>query len=554
MASVDCFDNALVGLRSDKPIWPAPYNELTAEAAYRWLTECWRTDDPAEQRTDLVPKKKFIRRFCRRWLRSFLTRTPMIVEKSRRLVISWVSRGLECWALGIKAGGLLIVDQTHLASSEHLWRIYHGLSRLIQDRPRLKIPPIVEVGKKRSDVPAFVVSGSILKHEVTSISFPNGALLQQCHQEAGTAQGKGKTIIVLEEVSTYGAPSEFFDQALLVTQGSADGKGGWVYAIANAKANPGWQKIKGGNSARKMLGLDGGDQPEDVGYAEMELANGTVHVAIHYTADEDKRSAEWLEKERRRFSQDGGGSLVWNREMELMDEIFDGDPVYADFKREIHCPPVLMVQDWPLTEGAVYIAGVDCGTTIYPAFCLLEVGPAPDHQVACIMEITSTTTDDSGQVVRKPRFATEFIPACIHAVQKLLPRTWQDVMWASDATAVTRAGTDGRTFQSVAAEHGIYIEPMPNAVLNRINAVNILLIEMIAPDCPKFFLSGKRCPLILQGFMGAYHWRKGMDGVPEKNLWSDGGDALQYSALKVNQLLKGRRTTVHHSRGNRLRR
>jgi hypothetical protein len=225
------------------PVWPAPYDQETEETAFRWLTECWWTLDEAARRTELVPQKEFIRRFVHEWFTCFSSRQPMVVEKSRRMVISWAARGLETWVCGLKRSEWLIVDQTHTNAAEHLWRCHFSLEQLRQRRPELKIPQ-------------HVTRGAVIAKEPTHVILPNGSILTQVHQDAGTSQGKGKTGITLEEVSRYHSPTAFWNQAVLVTQGPPGELGGWLCGIANAHPDPDWRAIKANNSARKMLGLE----------------------------------------------------------------------------------------------------------------------------------------------------------------------------------------------------------------------------------------------------------------------------------------------------------
>ena len=89
------------------------------------------------------------------------------------------------------------------------------------------------------------------------IELANGSLLTIAHQKAGAEQGKGKTDVILEELSRYRDPAGFWGQARIVTQGAAGGPGGWVCAICNASPNTAWHAIKEGVEARKLLGIDG---------------------------------------------------------------------------------------------------------------------------------------------------------------------------------------------------------------------------------------------------------------------------------------------------------
>jgi hypothetical protein len=229
--------------KQSAPLWPAPYGEDTAEAGFRFLTECWWTLNEADQRVDLIPAEEYIEQAVHEWHGALQRRQPYILEKSRRLAMSWVFRGLETWQMGLKRGESIIIDQTHANAGEHLWRVHFSLTELYDRRPDLKIP-------------RHEHRGAVITKEPTHVILPNGSIMTQGHQDAGATQGKGKTIVTLEEVSKYRNPSAFWSQAIIVTQGAAQGKGGWVNGICNASPNAEWHEIKGNVKAREVLGFD----------------------------------------------------------------------------------------------------------------------------------------------------------------------------------------------------------------------------------------------------------------------------------------------------------
>ena len=224
-----------------KALWPSPYDQDTPEAAYRFLTEAWWTLNEADQSIALVPKKEYIEEFVHEWHGAFSRRQPLIVEKSRRLLISWLCRGLETHQCGLRRTEVHIIDQTHENSAEHLSRIHFSLKQIEQRLPAWHIK--------------HEHRGGELVKLVTHVMLPNGSLITQGHQEAGADQGKGKTIISLEEGSKYRSCSAFYAQACLLTMGKGDGSGGWVNLICNASPNPDYHSVKGGVKAREVLGL-----------------------------------------------------------------------------------------------------------------------------------------------------------------------------------------------------------------------------------------------------------------------------------------------------------
>ena len=241
--AMDAYRGALAP--SERPMWPEAYLGDDPESAFRFVTECWWTDNEADRKIELIPKQEFVYDFCSEWVNAYRLRQPMICEKSRRIMISWICRGLETWVMGKQRGSWIIIDQTHKNAAEHLWRIDFSLNQLKNRKPEMGIE--------------FETRGSVLIKEPTNIILGNGSMITQGHQDAGSAQGKGKTGVTLEEVSKYASPSEFWGQALIVTQGSGEGSGGWVCGIANASPNADWLKIKHTMRARTFLGIDDKD-------------------------------------------------------------------------------------------------------------------------------------------------------------------------------------------------------------------------------------------------------------------------------------------------------
>jgi len=506
-------------------LWPAPYDELSDDSAWRFLTECWWTLDSASQQVALIPDKPYLKRFVRQWLAAFVRRSPLVVEKSRRMVISWLCRGLETWVMGLSRGSVLLIDQKHENSAEHLWRVHFALSELKRRRPELEIP-------------TWETYGSASRREVASITLGNGSLLRQSHQEAGSEQGKGYTLVVMEEISRYMGASQFWSQAALVTQGKpGSGVGGWICAIANPVNNPSWEQVKQKMDPRKLLRFDKGwnepaNEDDLPGLAFHELPGGTVYCALHYSADPEKTSA-WASDYRRQFNM----SLTdWNREMELYGGAVEGKPVYPDFIDGFHSWPDR--ETIPLVKGATYFGGWDAGQTVNPAFVLIQLTPLP-WQVHVLLEVCGSAEP-----------MVKFAPRVQQALIKALPARWQEVRHFGDMTISTRNGSTGTTARQAAAEYGFNIVPVPNTIFPRIDAVTRLLLRELDDGRPCLLVDTVRAPAVYEGFKGAYRFAPRLrqslaepgaelKNEPEKNAWSHPHDALQYPALKIVEMIWG---------------
>jgi hypothetical protein len=273
------------------------------------------------------------------------------------------------------------------------------------------------------------------------------------------------------------------------------------------------------------------------GFAAQTLKNGTRHVAIHYSADEEKGPA-WVAMMKSRLATEGFGERDWQREMELREDIYTGEPVFADYVDSIHCPKALHADSIPILKNCQYIGGWDCGQTMQPAFVLVQV--TPGGQLHAMMEVLPPT----------PEAMESFAPRVNQAILKWLPAYWDMIEHVADATVINRSGTDGRSAQQEAARHGFRLQPASNAWQKRASAVTWALADRIDEQTPRLLISGLDCPVLRAGFQGAYKWEQSStsDQVgpgrvikqPLKNGFSHVQDAFQYAALKARMILESK--------------
>jgi len=257
---------------------------------------------------------------------------------------------------------------------------------------------------------------------------------------------------------------------------------------------------------------------------------------MHYSADPEKDPAKnpaWLTE-----AMEGVPKREWEREMEGVDDSYDGEPVYADYSDEWHCPIQFRTQAIPIVAQSIYICSLDCGMTLVPAATLLQI--TPSLQVHAMLEIVS----QGGEPMET------FAPRVLREVQKRLPGSWDEVQYCGDATVKQRAGTDGKTAQDVARRFGMRIKPISNEWQGRFSAVTWLLKDTIDENTMRFLIDGKNCPTLRQGFKGAYRYetlsRGDVSGpgrilaMPLKNSFSHIHDALQAGAIVARKHIQGR--------------
>jgi hypothetical protein len=253
---------------------------------------------------------------------------------------------------------------------------------------------------------------------------------------------------------------------------------------------------------------------------------GGTYLRIHYSADPGKDrawAAEEMAKSPRR---------EWDREMEMNENVYDGEPVFPEYRDAWHC--LLQDRAIEVMPGSVYVGGWDCGQTLSPAFVLLQICPRP-FQIHAILEV----------LPNGPEPMEKFAPRVSRALGNRLPGMWDEVRHYGDATVTTRSGSTGDTAQGIARKHGISILGSSNEWQGRYSAVTWLLQDSIDHKTPRFLIDGLHCPTLRDGFRGAYKFEdtaksEGLGAarilaMPLKNAYSHVQDALQYAGNETRR-------------------
>jgi hypothetical protein len=213
------------------PMWPNQYAVKNPETAFRFLTtRCW-TWNEAEGTIELIPEKEHIEAYCHLWCASQRNGTQLIVEKSRRMVVSWVDRALMLWSMGLRPEDRVLVHQTYDDAAKHVWRIYWLYEQLRNRNPDWTLPESKTYGR-------------LAARQVSTLILPNGSRCDYATQDASKLQGEGKAGVTIEELALYSRPDILLSQAQMLVQGKPGSVGGHVVAITNASPNRYWQEIK----------------------------------------------------------------------------------------------------------------------------------------------------------------------------------------------------------------------------------------------------------------------------------------------------------------------
>lgn len=497
-------------------LWPEEFATDSLECLKRFLFTATWTWNEASKKTQQMPRLPHIEAFAEEWFYTRQYGIPLVVEKSRRLVISWTARACRLWSMGLTQEDNIVAGLTYEKSAKHVWRCWHIYDECRKRFPSWNLPPAQPYG-------------SLPARKLDSIVFANGSKIEQCNEETKSIQGDGYTGVDIEELSLMKLPEDVYSQGMLVTEGPPGEIGGHFVSITNASTNLDWQSIK----------YDG---KRDGSFREKPYVGGMVrrslgktqegrYLKIHYSAD-PKKTAAWAAKARKRMD-----ARTWRVQMEMDEQVFGGEPVFPDFVPAVHIIEEASnhtLSEPPIFPGSAFFGGWDMGMTLNPAFVLGQV--TEDGQILGMMEFLPD----------HPMPMSSFAPL----VRMELERRYQNrirIWHFGDETGRTKSGTDGRSAFQVAADHGFRITAVSNNWDNRKNAVGWSLLDWITDVIPRTMIPESTMPVLARGFRGAYKLRVSPSGdqtgpgavygSPLKNQYSHVQDAWQYLVIKAQEFI-----------------
>lgn len=196
----------------------------------------------------------------------------------------------------------------------------------------------------------------------------------------------------------------------------------------------------------------------------------------------------------------------------------EGKPVYQGFMEKTHVAKENLVTG----PGTIY-CGLDFGLT--PAAAFLQ---NPGSRWMCLAELVCQDMGAKRFVEVLRRFCGQNFPE-------------HDIQFYGDPTGDYRAQTDERTPYDIMRAGGVRVIPSPsNDPIVRVETVNQVLARMV-DGSPGFLIDKPRCPVLVTGFLGGYHYRRlqvsgeRYEDKPSKNKFSHVHDALQYALLGAGE-------------------
>jgi len=495
----------------------------------RFVLECCNTLDEADPsaKRKLVPDKPHIRLIIQRLLIDRVT--PLLFPKSRRMILSWSLTACEtAQAFLNEHSGVYVQSQKFDAAAELVNRHWFILENLPAD----KFP----VQSHTEEGISWECGLSVKRYKggrggTARLEFSNGSYIQAVAEGKDQLRQYGASMVRQEEIAFWGRQEESYDAAIECLQASATAaRGGQLVCVTTA--NPSWfgdflhdrdaEDRKGKGQAKKLSIT----RPIE-GVREWETTVGAHVVEIHYTADPDKRSAEWKLRAKK-----GKRERGWDREMEIKWDVYTGMPVFGDcFNADLHISKVPL--EWQ-GEGTV-LRGWDYGNT---PCCTL-------HWIDNLNRwcITGEICTDTRPLGSKDAPPTSNIGALADQVNTYCALTFPgaDYIDIDDPAGSAKSATDSRSCRDVLNGKGIYPQSGVISDKARIESMAEWLSKLMRGGAAVQIDEGK-CPMVTEGLKGGYRYAELGDtgkysDKPEKNQYSHPLDTVCYVASKLNMLL-----------------
>ena len=174
-----------------------------------------------------------LERIASEWFEAKQSGGTLIIEKARRMVVSWWVRCLELHQMGLGRRDWLLGGDGYAPACKHIWRHEHLYEDMQARFGNWKLP----------DHRALHFEG---ERSLKWFSLANGSQCSAVNGQGSKVQGEGIFGVTLEEGSLYPYLESMVGQSKIVTEGSPGSVGGFVTIIANPEPNYPWQVLKSG--------------------------------------------------------------------------------------------------------------------------------------------------------------------------------------------------------------------------------------------------------------------------------------------------------------------
>lgn len=449
---------------------------------------CLTVDEADEGQVKKFPDKAYIKRCI-----ELAEREPILcIPKSRRMMMTWTCLAICLWEGMFKSNQMIFVqskkfeDSAYLLGEQRLMFMYNNLPH-----DRHKFP---KVTKKVSSDRGY-----------QTIRFSNGTTFMAVAEGADQLRQYTASRVYCTEMA-------FWDNAELTWMALRPVIQGGGKILIDSSANPGFFcKVCTDNITGEKNEND--EQPEVTeqikGMTEYRR-NGAYIARVHYTADPDKRSEEWIKEQKM-----GATAAGWEREYEINWNVSIEKPYYHEFRYDYHVStsPLRPMRERPLELG------FDYGLT--PATLIAQT--TAKGQILILREVQDW---DCGMRTHAQRLCADLAAYYSGYAYNCV----------GDPAGNQRSQADEKTANEILRdEFGLYVEPGAISQTERAEAVRWFLTKT-TDDGKPMLLVDPQCTWIIAALTGGYHRKRVGERLldePDKNEYSHIIDCLAYICAKV---------------------
>lgn len=223
---------AIEQAREHKCIWHEKYSTDTWETAFRFITECVYTKDDAdpEAPVKLIPPKPYIAWLVYEWWKSKSEGVPILIEKSRRMIVSWLLAGLDVWDAGLRGGAFYVASQKYEDAAKLVWRRYFIYQELRKRFRNWNLPKATRsVWGSPYQIRKLLIEGAIFQPLTGS--------------DPDSFRQEGATRVTLDEFAFYDQPEACFSSAKIMTTAPPPKVGGHLVGVTTVKVTPSYLRM-----------------------------------------------------------------------------------------------------------------------------------------------------------------------------------------------------------------------------------------------------------------------------------------------------------------------
>ncbi len=233
-------------------------------------------------------------------------------------------------------------------------------------------------------------------------------------------------------------------------------------------------------------------------------------VRLHYTADPHKATDDWYNNTRPGMPED-----KWEQEYEINFNVLHGKRFYNEFDYERHSAAL------KFNPNLTMLRGWDFGY----------------HYPACVW--AQIDLKDRLNVYREEMGCDEALINFAKRVVRISTQEFPGCKFKDFADPAGKQSSDKSERTSVDILRGLGVRPQmrkTERILGFNIMRNLMLRHTVLPDGTKTpsYIIDKKCTVLIDGYMGGYHYPETKDGKPQKEDPSGGGfyehlqDALRY--------------------------